>query len=438
MDAGRSHRLISGLQDAARSDNDRTMTSNRDVSAAGFLPGRLDRISEHLRSRYIDPGKIAGCQTLVARHGVIAHNESLGALDARTGEAMPEDAIFRLYSMTKPITSVALMTLFEKGHFQLNDPVSRFIPSWKKHRVWLSGEGDAMKLETPRRPMTVRDLLAHTSGLTYGSLLSSIGAEVVTHPVDTEYDRLAVRRGERETLADFVEKLSHVPLRYHPGERWMYSLATDVCGHLVEVISGQRFDQYLQTEIFDPLGMVDTAFSVAPSKMARFTTNYMRRADKTLVPIDSKDMTTYNSDPAFLSGGGGLTGTMADYFRFTEMLRRGGELDGARVLGPRTLQLMHRNHLAGGQDLTQMAIGAFSETSNSGVGFGLGFASSLDEVRTGTLGRGDYYWGGAASTLFWVDPVEDLVVIFLTQLMPSGTFDFRSQLKSIVYSSIDN
>jgi CubicO group peptidase (beta-lactamase class C family) len=403
--------------------------------AAGFAPGRLDRITDHLERRYLSSAKIAGCQTLVARHGQVAYVSSLGKMDVQQGRPMTDDAIFRLYSMTKPITSVALMSLYEQGHFQLNDPVSRFIPSWKKHQVWVSGEGPDMKLEEPRRPMTVRDLLGHTSGLTYGSLLSSIGVDVAPHPVDAEYDRLGVRRTD-ETLPDFIAKLGEVPLRYHPGERWMYSLATDVCGHLVEVISGQRFDEYLRSTIFDPLGMVDTAFSVAPDKRHRFTSNYMRGRDKALVCIDSQEKSTYFTEPAFLSGGGGLTGTLADYFRFTEMLRRGGELDGQRILGPRTIEMMRRNHLFEGRDLTQMAIGAFSETANAGVGFGLGFASSIDQVATGTLGRGDFYWGGAASTIFWVDPDEDLVVIFLTQLMPSSTFDFRGQLKSIVYSSI--
>jgi CubicO group peptidase (beta-lactamase class C family) len=407
-----------------------------DPTAAGFAPNRLDRITDHLNRRYIDEGKIAGCQTLVSRHGKPAYFSSLGSMDLGRGLAMRDDAIFRMYSMTKPITSVALMTLFEQGHFQLNDPVSRFIPSWKGHRVWVSGEGENMVLETPHRPMTVRDVLGHTSGLTYGSLLSGIGVDVAPHPVDAAYDRLGIRRSPTDTLSNFVEQLSQVPLRYHPGERWMYSLATDVCGYLVEAISGKPFDVYLQETILDPLGMVDTAFSVAPEKLERLTANYTRGRDKSLVCFDSQDKTTYATKPSFLSGGGGLTGTMADYYRFTEMLRRGGELDGVRILGPRTIALMARNHLVDGRDLTQMAIGAFSETANAGVGFGLGFASSLDEVATGTLGKGDFYWGGAASTIFWVDPVEDMSVIFLTQLVPSSTFDFRGQLKSIIYSSI--
>jgi len=228
-----------------------------------------------------------------------------------------------------------------------------------------------------------------------------------------------------------------VPLRYDPGERWMYSLSTDVCGGLVEAISGQPFDEYLEEHVFEPLGMSDTAFHVDAGKADRLTANYRRNPDKTLELVDDPEHSTYLKKPSFFSGGGGLTGTIADYYRFCEMLRRGGELDGRRILGPRTIELMHKNHLKDGQDLTQMAIGTFSETANEGVGFGLGFAMTLGEVEAGGMGSGDYYWGGAASTIFWVDPNEDMVVIFMTQLMPSATFNFRGQLKNIIYGAIE-
>jgi CubicO group peptidase (beta-lactamase class C family) len=394
---------------------------------AGFEPERINRITDHLNRSYIEPGKIAGCQTLVARHGHVAYFKSFGLMDRERRKPMADDTIFRIYSMTKPIASVALMTLYEQGHFQLNDPVSRFIPAWREHKVWVSGEGANMQTVAPERPMTMRHILSHTGGLTYGA---------TRHPVDRVYREAVVNRGAGETLATFAEKLAKVPLRYAPGERWMYSLSTDVCGYLVEVISGKRFDQYLQQNIFDPLDMKDTSFSVAPRKIDRFAANYERQPDKTLKLIDDPERSPYLRQPTFFSGGGGLTGTTADYFRFCEMLRRGGELDGARILGPRTLELMHRNHLAGGKDLASMAIGIFSETASEGVGFGLGFAMTLGEVEAGTLGAGDYYWGGAASTIFWVDPKEDLVAIFMTQLMPSATFNFRGQLKNIIYSAI--
>ena len=393
----------------------------------GFAPGRLERITAHIERNYIEPEKITGCQVLVARHGEVAYFRSFGRMDRERDTSMRDDTIFRIYSMTKPITSVALMTLYEQGHFQLNDPVSRVLPAWRNHRVWVSGEGTSMETKEPEGPMTFRHVLSHTGGLTYGA---------GNHPVDREYQRLGIMRGNGETLDTFAEKLAEVPLRYEPGQRWMYSLSTDVCGLLVERISGKRFDEYLQENIFDPLGMSDTSFWVAPEKLNRFASNYQREPDKTLRLIDDGQSSTYASKPTFLSGGGGLTSTMADYLRFCEMLRRGGELDGARILGPRTIDLMTQNHLLNGRDLTQMAIGQFSETAYEGVGFGLGFATTLSEVESGGLGEGDFYWGGAASTIFWVDQVEDLSVIFMTQLMPSATFNFRGQLKNIIYSAL--
>ncbi|HEY8490220.1 MAG TPA: serine hydrolase domain-containing protein [Dehalococcoidia bacterium] len=395
---------------------------------AGFSAERLERITEHLSRNYVEPGKIAGCQTLVARHGYVAYFKSLGYMDRERAKPMADDTIFRIYSMTKPITSVALMTLYERGYFQLNDPVHRVIPEWRDLQVYVSGEGEAMETRPPKSPVTFRHLLSHTGGLTYGA---------TDHPVDQAYRAVGAGRNRRgETLRTFVEKLGRVPLRYEPGTRWMYSYSTDVCGYLVEALSGKRFDQYLQETIFDPLGMKDTSFVVPPEKVGRFAANYQRRPDKTLALVDDPETSPYLTEPTFFSGGGGLTGTTADYLRFCEMLRRGGELDGQRILGSRTIRLMTQNHLPGGADLTQMAIGAFSETPYGGVGFGLGFAMTLSEVAAGTVGEGDYYWGGAASTIFWVDPKEDLVVIFMTQLMPSATFNFRGQLKSIVYSAI--
>ncbi len=406
-----------------------TVTIEVAPERAGFSARRLERITQHLEQSYLQPGKIAGCQVLVARHGHIAYFRSLGFMDLERRRPMRDDTIFRIYSMTKPITSVALMQLFERGLFTLNDPVARVIPEWREQRVYVSGEGAAMETRPPARPVTFRHLLSHTGGLTYGA---------TDHPVDKVYRDLGVRRGEGETLRTFVEKLARVPLRYEPGERWMYSLSTDVCGYLVEALSGQRFDQYLQEHIFSPLSMTDTAFWVPPEKVERFAANYQRQPDKTLRLIDDPFASPYLKEPSFFSGGGGLTGTTLDYFRFCEMLRRGGELDGQRVISARTLRLMTKNHLPGGRDLASTAIGAFSETAYEGVGFGLGFAMTLSEVDTGTLGEGDFYWGGAASTIFWVDPHEDLVVIFMTQLMPSNTFNFRGQLKNIVYAAIED
>ena len=400
---------------------------NVDPEKAGLSGERLERITAHLERNYIAPGKIAGCQALVARHGQVAYFRSLGMMDRERAIPMRDDTIFRIFSMTKPITSVALMSLYEQGHFQLNDPVHRFIPEWRDLRVYASGEGEHIETREPVRPLTFRHILSHTGGISYG---------MTNHPADRVYRAVGATRQRDTTLKDFVERLAQVPLRFDPGDRWMYSFSTDVCGYLVEAISGKPFDVYLRETIFEPLGMKDTAFSVAPENAQRLAANYRRRADKGLDLIDDAATSPYLEAPRFLSGGGGLTGTTADYLRFCEMLRRGGELDGARVLGPRTIELMTKNHLTGGADLTKMAMGAFSETAYEGIGFGLGFATTLDEVAAGTFGQGDYFWGGAASTIFWVDPNEDLITIFMTQLMPSATFNFRGQLKNIVYSSI--
>jgi len=322
------------------------------AKAAGFAADRLGRISDHLKRAYIDNGKIAGCQVAVTRKGHLAYFASLGEMDKERARPMADDAIFRIYSMSKPITSVALMMLYERGYFQLNDPVHRFIPEWRDHRVWVSGEGNAMETAKPNRPVSMRDMLCHTGGITYGNALAALGAPDTAHPVDKEYAKVGVRRGEGETLREFVQKLGRVPLRYQPGERWMYSLSTDVCGALVEIISGKRFDKFLQDEIFGPLKMNDTSFVVPEEKLPRFAANYRRGADKKLHLVDDPQKSTYLKEPSFFSGGGGLTGTTADYVRFCEMLRRGGELDGARILGPRTIELMHRNHLKDNKDLT--------------------------------------------------------------------------------------
>jgi CubicO group peptidase (beta-lactamase class C family) len=403
-------------------------------SAAGFDAGRLDRIATHLERYYIDPGKIAGCQVAVGRRGHLAYHRSFGQLDRERGVPLGDDTIFRVYSMTKPITSIALMQLFEQGRFQLDDRVSRFAPSWREHRVWVSGTGDDIVTEPAHRPISFRDLLTHTSGLTYGGMLPGMGDQ---HPVDSVYRSMQIRGiGVEMTMPEFMENLGRVPLRFQPGTAYMYSLATDACGALVEIISGMPFAEYLQRNIFEPLGMVDTAFQVPSEKIPRFAANYSRNPDKTTTLLDDPTTSAFTRPPTFTSGGGGLTSTMADYIRFCEMLRRGGELDGQRIIGPRTLELMRMNHLPDGKDLASLDVDLLTLYGNVGVGFGLGFASTIDQVATGALTRGDFYWGGAASTVFWVDSIEDMWVIFLTQVMPSASFDFRGQLRSLVYGAI--
>ena len=403
-----------------------------DPDAAGFHADRLERITEHLERSYIAPRKIAGCQTLVARGTDVAYFSSLGTMRIDNDQPLAEDAIFRIYSMTKPITSVALMTLFERGLFQLNDPISRWIPEFGDVKVKQKDASGNKQLVDPARPVQVRDVLSHTGGLSYGQALLSL----ITPSESGDIGTMGGLVDASTTLESLMPTIAGMNLQFQPGTAWMYSFSTDVCARLVEAISGQPFDEYLQQTIFTPLGMVDTDFWVPEDKVDRLTTCYMRRPDKTLRTTDSPERSRYTKKPAFLSGGGGLVSTTADYLRFTAMLSSGGEIDGVRVLGRKTIELMSANHLAGDKTLADMAIGPFSETAYDGIGFGLGFAMTLDPVAALTPQVGDFYWGGAASTIFWVDPIEEISVIFMTQLLPSATFNFRGQLKSIVYGAL--
>jgi CubicO group peptidase (beta-lactamase class C family) len=402
---------------------------------AGIAANRLQQLSDVLQAQYVAPGHIAGCQWLVAHRGAVVAQDALGLMDVARRTPWRPDALLRIYSMSKPITSVALMMLYEQGRFQLNDPVAQFVPAWKDHRVWVSGEGAQMVTRAPKQPMTMRHLLNHSSGLTYGGLLLPAGTP--PDPVDQAYQQLGINTRNGDSLETFIDKLGQVPLRYDPGEAWGYSVATDVCGYLVQQLSGQPFAAFLQERIFGPLGMVDTAFQVPADQLHRLAANYQHEPDGPPRLLDDPQNSLWAKPPALASGGGGLISTVADYHRFCELLRRGGSLDGVRLLGPRTLAMMRRNHLPGGADLTQRAVDAFSETGYQGVGFGLGFATTLDEVAAGVLGAGDFYWGGLASTIFWVDPHEDLVVIFATQLVPSRTYNFRALFKNIVYAALD-
>jgi CubicO group peptidase (beta-lactamase class C family) len=400
-----------------------------DADEVGLCPDRLARVATHLERRYLGPQKIAGCLTLVARDGKIAYLSTQGQQDRERELPMREDTIFRIYSMSKPITSIALMTLYEEGHFQLDDPVSRFAPQLRDVRVYRGGNHPNWLTAPCEREMTVLDLLTHTSGLTYGFMENS--------NVDRAYRDLEF--GKRSS--DFDEAmgiLGQIPLEFSPGSAWNYSVATDVCGYLCQVISGMPFERFLEERIFRPLGMHDTAFHVPADKLDRFAANYHRVGpDKRLTLLDDPHTSEYLEPPGLPSGGGGLVSTAHDYHRFCQMLVRGGELDDARIIGPRTLELMTINHLPSDADLSTMARGTFSETTYDGVGFGLGFAVLQDPARARSVGNpGEFYWGGAASTLFWVDPAEDLTVVFMVQFMMSGTFNFRGQLRSIVYGSI--
>jgi CubicO group peptidase (beta-lactamase class C family) len=342
-----------------------------------------------------------------------------------------QDSVFRIYSMTKPITTVGLMMLYEQGRLQLDDPVHRFIPSWRDQKVFVGGNHPTWKTAPVERPMTIRDLLSHTSGLTYGFMERT--------NVDAAYRKLGVADRARagNTLRTMVDTLAELPLEFSPGTRWNYSVSTDVVGHVIEIISGQRLDAYLREHVLQPLGMHDTAFVIGDEQRARFAANYERQADGSLKLIDDPAKSVYR-ECSFFSGGGGLVSTARDYFRFTAMLANKGELDGIRLLGRKTVELMTLNHLPDGQDLTALAqAGMFTETAYGGVGFGLGFSVMLSPARAQISGTpGEYAWGGAASTAFWVDPVEDLIVIFMTQLMPSSSYPLRRELRALAYSAL--
>jgi len=392
----------------------------------GLSAARLVKI-DLMTQQYIDEGKLPGTITLVSRRGKIAHFECQGRMDIEADKMVSEDTIFRIYSMTKPITSVALMMLYEDGHFQLDDPVSRFVPSFENMEVYISGNKDEYKTQSADRQISIRDLLTHTSGLTYGFMRTSV--------VDALYRDKGVE--ESKTLGDMVNKLAELPLLFTPGSRWSYSVATDVCGHLVELISGEPFDQFLQEQIFEPLVMIDTGFSVPENKVHRFAASYERTADNGLQLADSPETSRYTQDVTYLSGGAGLVSTARDYLRFAQMLLNKGELDGERILGRKTVELMTSNHLPNNGDLTSMGQPVFSETPYDGIGFGLGFSVMLDPATANILGTpGEFAWGGAASTYFWIDPEEELIAILLTQLMPSSSYPIRREFRVLAYQSI--
>ena len=403
---------------------------------AGMSTERLGRIDDYLDKNYVSAGKIPGALTLVARHGEITHFSGVGEMDAERGKPIQQDTIFRIYSMSKPITSVALMMLYEEGKFQLDDPVHKFIPSWETLEVLVAGAYPNFVTRRPERSMSMRDILSHQAGLTYSFHFRD--------SVDAAYRELEVmnRAGgltrPEDTLADSVAKLAELPLLFSPGTRWNYSIATDICGYLVEVISGKTFDAYLRERIFDPLGMPDSGFFVPDDKIDRLAACYAPTPNGGRMLQDDPMTSAYRTSPKLLSGGSGLVSTANDYFRFCQMLLNGGELDGVRLLSRKTIQLMAMNHLPGGQDLASVSPpGAFSEAATSGTGFGLGFSVLMDQRLAQISGSpGQFAWGGAASTAFWIDPVEDLLLVFMTQLLPSSTYPFRRELQVFVNSAI--
>ena len=390
-------------------------------------PG-LRNLSRLVQS-YIDQGKLPGAISLVARRGKVVHFETRGTMDYERRRPMRSDTIFRFYSMTKPIASVGLMMLYEEARFQLEDPASKFIPELAGLKVFAGGSADAYQVRDATREMTVRDLLMHTSGLV---------ARDTQSPVGELYRRAGFAGADsRFTLAEMIRRLREIPLEVDPGSQWIYGISTDLVGYLCEVLSGMPFDRYLEERILGPLGMVDTSFSVPPSKVDRLAANYApQHGNPRFRLVDDPLNSPYAQPRTYFSGSGGLVSTAADYLRFCRMLANGGQLDGVRIIGPRTLRLMTINHLPGGKDLATVAQTA-GETAREGVGFGLGFAVLLDEAVAQIIGTpGEFYWGGAASTAFFVNPVEDLIMVFLTQLRPSSTYPIRRELRATIYSAI--
>jgi CubicO group peptidase (beta-lactamase class C family) len=402
-----------------------------DPAEAGFDAARLGRIDSHF-ARYVDDGRLPGWQVAVSRGGKVVHAATYGMRDMEHEASWTDDTIVRMFSMTKPITSVAAMMLYERGAFELRDPVSRFIPAFAGTPVYRQGSFLKPVVEPQTEPIRMWHLLTHTSGLTYGFHN--------THVVDAMYRKAGFEWGvpAEIDLAGCCDTWASLPLVFQPGSEWNYGVSTDVLGRVIEVISGQPLDEFLRANVLDPLGMSDTEFWVPEAEAERFAALYTPAPGSgQAVAAPASLGRSSHARPAMLGGGGGLMGTAADYLRFAHMLLGRGELDGTRILGSRTVQMMTRNHLPGHADLEEFGRPLFAETSYAGVGFGLGFSVVLDPIANKALGSpGEFAWGGAASTAFWVDPVEGIVAVFLTQLLPSSTHPIRSQLRQLVYQSL--
>ncbi len=406
----------------------------------GMSSARLARLDEVIKRRYVDQGYLPGILTQIYRKGHLVHTGICGTMDIERGKPMREDAIFRIYSMTKPITAVALMMLVEEGLIGLDDDVHSHIPAWKNLGVYASGTPSLLADAPPsfmtrpvQRPMKVIDLATHTSGLTYGFMMRTA--------VDAAYRRAKI--ADRQTpggISEMIEQLGQIPLDFSPGTAWNYSVAIDVLGYLVEKLSGMRFGEFLRTRLFEPLGMSDTAFDVPSDKTERFTSCYQPEAKGSGLKLqDDARESTYATPPRLESGGGGLVSTAHDYLRFCRMMLHGGTLDGVQILSPKTVALFSLNYLPDGREIADMALpGMFSESGYAGVGFSLGCGVNVNVAKTRLPGSlGEYFWGGAAATAFWIDPKEELTVVFMTQVMGSpARLTLRRDLRTLVYSAM--
>jgi CubicO group peptidase (beta-lactamase class C family) len=403
---------------------------------SGFDAHRLARLAPFLRERYLDTGRLAHAQLLVSRDGEIVHFSSQGPAREGSDRPIDERSIFRIASMTKPITSVAFMTLVEEGGVALDTPVRDVLPEFADTGVSAGGgAGAPFATRAAAEPMRMVDLLRHTSGLTYGfQYRSNVDAAYRAEGVDVD---TITRWHDGDDLDGFVGKLARLPLEFAPGEAWNYSVATDVLGAVIQRVSGTPLDRFLEERIFAPLAMADTGFFVPADKADRLVDCWTWREGAGRVMFDRAEGSQWLRPPRLPSGGGGLVSTALDYHRFCRMCENGGALDGVRVLGRKTLALMTANHLPGRSDLASLSRSMFSEVQNAGAGFGLGFAVTQDVPRSMIPGSvGEFYWGGLFSTSFFIDPVERLHVVFMTQLSPSSTFPIRRELKTMIYSSL--
>ena len=400
-----------------------------DPAELGFLPDRLERIPAFLKSKYLDSGRFPHAALLIGRGDEIAHLSLQG--EARQGQPLAEDTIYRIASMTKPITSVTFMQLVEEGKVALSHSVASFLPEFAEAGVFQAGGGNVpFVTRRPASEMKMIDLLRHTSGLTYGFQERS--------PVDAAYRKHKIDDFQSpRSLDEFIAELAKIPLEFDPGTSWNYGVSTDVLGAVIQRIEGKPLGDVFKERIFDPLGMTDTFFQVPQDKLHRMADAYAFHPAHKMQPFDSGAESRWAKDGKMQSGGGGLASTIGDYHRFCRMLVNGGALDGIQILSPKTLELMTANHLPGNADLTQMSKSLFSEAENAGVGFGLGFACNMAPHLTMIPGSaGEFYWGGMFSTAFFVDPVEDITMVFMTQLMPSSTYPVRREIKTMIYAAL--
>lgn len=396
---------------------------------ASFDESRLARIGEVGR-RYVDNSQIPCSVVQVADSSGPVYTDSYGWADVEDQTPISVDSIFRIYSMTKPITSIVLMQLYEEGELLLEDPIEKYLPEFANPQVMVGGSDLAPVTRPAARSITIRDILTHCSGFTYGFLRQG--------PLDARYrdEGLGDFTLPDYSLREGMQRLAKQPLLFEPGTAWNYSMSTDVCGAVIEVITGQTLAQAFAERVFNPLSMRNTGFSVSASEADRFTSLYAPIKGQ-LTRIDRAESSTCLKSPAFLSGGGGLMSTIGDYQKFASMLLAGGIGDGNRVIGRRTLEYMATNHLPEGKLLNELGQSLFAEVAMDGMGFGLGFSVVEDPAANGSLcSAGEFAWGGAASTAFWIDPVEGLTAIFMTQLLPSSTYPLRRQLRSAVYQAL--